>query len=963
METPNKPIEVHAPAHGHSNFGSFYAHPDFMWRRPIVYNPQDRQVVIGPPGSVHNQVTTFADNLPRPIDNWGQAVRRNYQLGYVSLGENYNDDPYAPLGRYPAPPAGLGWYGDERGEGDSEYYRFSPNENPPFHEEVKQALAPHEPAVLQNDLTRSKLYPGMLTEDDIWDEDDDTGSQKYVLGSVLDPIHDTLDPRVWDDPGGPTPRLKAHHKRWIEREVYDLAKTFHPNPEKWLQLVVTGSLTTYQYSDKSDLDISLFVNPAMLPEWSRGKLIGLMVKHLDGTKLPGTPFELQDFVVGKKISPHDLYQFGLRSGYDISTGKWFIPPEHREHNVEQEYNVDYVYALESADKMERLLRYDPQRAVDFWHQIHKRRMRDESAGKGDFSQANIVYKFLASRGLFPALSQASGEYIASIHVADKLNDFLMNPQARPDLQTPEAQQWLGYLQNVSTPKVDPMTPWLTREWKKGRINFQPNAMVATYPAPVGPYGVTPFPSERALNPQMLGHWADWYNSNHPTRRGVDIMQMKMPDMHNKIQEWDDAMEEEAKKKEVMDNPKLRGDVVHAYPDGWTVQNLKTPESLKYEGDIMGHCVGGYDQEVARGDTIIHSLRDPLNRPHVTMETTPKQYEKQPFDLNHAVANSVVLRSTPTSEEPSIQRLWQGLQDAHAQYGHLLPGRNTMRTAWPEGTHFTDPYNDKENERARANMRNYTPGDPTPSLSVDLTPEEQYKSLYWQLRNTHEQEKGIPTINGGEIQQIQGQGNTIPKPEYQARMKNWLTTMPEEQRPGWKDATIDEIGEINDDMGGYAPHGDYGVQNNATYDWPSLVSSAISANNRGYRDEQDADTLVDLAQERGQLSQLRESMERQREEALRDFKDYGNSSLYGQGGLSDDEVAERAGLDKENYYESDPEYPDEGPEFDEYKWNQDISEARDEAEREAFDNSDEARWLDHLENGLWAAERKRPINES
>jgi hypothetical protein len=104
---------------------------------------------------------------------------------------------------------------------------------------------------------------------------------------------------------------------------------------------------------------------------------------------------------------------GLRSGYDILQDHWIVPPERaRIHDVEREQNADYIYALESADKMERLLRYEPQKAVQYWHQIHSRRRRDQQAGKGDYSQANIVYKFLANRGLFPEISGVSGEYIA-----------------------------------------------------------------------------------------------------------------------------------------------------------------------------------------------------------------------------------------------------------------------------------------------------------------------------------------------------------------------------------------------------------------------------------------------------------------------------------------------------------------------------------------------------------------------
>lgn len=47
------------------------------------------------------------------------------------------------------------------------------------------------------------------------------------------------------------------------------------------------------------------------------------------------------------------------------------------------------------------------------------------------------------------------------------------------------------------------------------------------------------------------------------------------------------------------------------------------DALKYEGDTMGHCVGGYCPDVSSGRTRIFSLRDRRGEPHVTVEVTPK----------------------------------------------------------------------------------------------------------------------------------------------------------------------------------------------------------------------------------------------------------------------------------------------------------------------------------------------------
>ena len=53
------------------------------------------------------------------------------------------------------------------------------------------------------------------------------------------------------------------------------------------------------------------------------------------------------------------------------------------------------------------------------------------------------------------------------------------------------------------------------------------------------------------------------------------------------------------------------------------------DALKYEGDTMGHCVGGYCPDVTSGKSRIYSLRDAKGQPHVTIEVQPKglKYER------------------------------------------------------------------------------------------------------------------------------------------------------------------------------------------------------------------------------------------------------------------------------------------------------------------------------------------------
>lgn len=56
------------------------------------------------------------------------------------------------------------------------------------------------------------------------------------------------------------------------------------------------------------------------------------------------------------------------------------------------------------------------------------------------------------------------------------------------------------------------------------------------------------------------------------------------------------------------------------------------DALKYEGDTLQHCVGGYCQDVVEGKSRIYSLRDSKGQPRVTIEVEPDDLPKKFSDL-------------------------------------------------------------------------------------------------------------------------------------------------------------------------------------------------------------------------------------------------------------------------------------------------------------------------------------------
>lgn len=145
---------------------------------------------------------------------------------------------------------------------------------------------------------------------------------------------------------------------------------------------------------------------------------------------------------------------------------------------------------------------------------------------------------------------------------------------------------------------------------------------------------------------------------------MDFQKMTFRDFEDWFMEW---------KKENLGS-EFAGQVVYEFHNGWTIQKLTTPEQLQYEGDEMGHCVGGYSHKVAGGSDIIYSLRDNKGEPHVTMEVVAKFGN----EIGPGVENQYV---HPDSHEPEeygqdktfdiIQIQGQGNKTPKPEYQHMI----------------------------------------------------------------------------------------------------------------------------------------------------------------------------------------------------------------------------------------------------------------------------------------------------
>jgi hypothetical protein len=88
--------------------------------------------------------------------------------------------------------------------------------------------------------------------------------------------------------------------------------------------------------------------------------------------------------------------------------------------------------------------------------------------------------------------------------------------------------------------------------------------------------------------------------------------------------------------------------------GWTIQDVQSKNDLEAEGNKMDNCVGGYCGPVSEGISVIYSLRDPDNNPHVTIEIDETgKYIKQIYGKSN---------SEPKDEYKDIIRHWIASDD-------------------------------------------------------------------------------------------------------------------------------------------------------------------------------------------------------------------------------------------------------------------------------------------------------------
>lgn len=123
------------------------------------------------------------------------------------------------------------------------------------------------------------------------------------------------------------------------------------------------------------------------------------------------------------------------------------------------------------------------------------------------------------------------------------------------------------------------------------------------------------PDELRVYNNDVRYIADYLNGSQEIPGNV--WEMKWQSVFNLSEDW----HEELKRGIKYTGEYKHKEVVYEFDNGFTIVDVNTEHDLETEGDLMGHCVGGYCDDVAEGIMTIYSLRDKRNKPHATIEVT------------------------------------------------------------------------------------------------------------------------------------------------------------------------------------------------------------------------------------------------------------------------------------------------------------------------------------------------------
>jgi len=114
---------------------------------------------------------------------------------------------------------------------------------------------------------------------------------------------------------------------------------------------------------------------------------------------------------------------------------------------------------------------------------------------------------------------------------------------------------------------------------------------------------------------------DWVIKNR-----INILNFDFETAFEESKKWHEESFKITKKVNQVEEKEEDPSIVYRCKDKKHYFKILTPQELEEEGEMMGNCIGGYGYKIKDGKSVIISLRDEKNMPHVDIEIDAKTGE-------------------------------------------------------------------------------------------------------------------------------------------------------------------------------------------------------------------------------------------------------------------------------------------------------------------------------------------------
>lgn len=227
---------------------------------------------------------------------------------------------------------------------------------------------------------------------------------KKILDSFS--IQDTLNPKVWENPDDPK---NATMKPKVKKGLLQIAEEFiaYLGDDVFVEdIVLTGSLANFNWSEYSDFDLHVLVDLQQYEEDSE------LYKELFDLKkfIFNERHDIKIFGYDVELYAQDIEEIHTSSGvYSIMNNEWVTVPEKMKFEIDRKVLENKIKCW--VDKIEKATETESEDDdVDVLENLRKKLKEYRKSGlddKGELSYENLVFKFLRRSGHIQKLFDSS----------------------------------------------------------------------------------------------------------------------------------------------------------------------------------------------------------------------------------------------------------------------------------------------------------------------------------------------------------------------------------------------------------------------------------------------------------------------------------------------------------------------------------------------------------------------------